>query len=187
MTVFLIGVLALLMVACAQETPSDANVQVVVSNENVNVAVQTSSTDVSTDLKSVFSSGNEFTCTVNINGTNEKIYAKKDYMRADVISEGKEAHSLVAGTDVYIWTAESCYKMSASAPQGSSAQSAPQSREQIETQAVNVRCTPGVPSDVFTPPSNCQDLNAMLQQAQQMGQQIAQENQPSPESNVQDS
>ncbi len=183
----MIGVLALLIVACAQETPIEPNVQVAVSNENANVAVQTSSTDASTDLKSVFSSGNEFTCTVNVNGTNEKIYAKMDYMRADVISEGKEAHTLVAGKEVYIWTAENCYKMSASAPQGSSVQSAPQSREQIETQAVNVHCTPGVPNNVFTPPSNCQDLNAMLQQAQQLAQQIPQANPPSPESNVQDS
>ncbi len=182
----LVSIIAVLVLVAActsaparSETPETVAVQTSVNTQQVTAQTPTSSVDVKTDLKSIFASNGEYKCTVSITGQQggeSVVYYKNGRVRTDVKTAQGEAHAIYGGDDLWTWSStqagEQCFKINTKqAAAGSPTMQSVnvQSKDDLAQNAANVKCEPtSIPESVFTPPTNCKDMNELLKGLQGM-------------------
>lgn len=114
----------------------------------------------------------EFKCVYRVENVEQVSQIKDGKMRSDATVDGKQTHTIFSGETFWMWSDEGCFMMNLgdikalgeSMPAG---QRAPQTREDIARNAVDVKCERAVVLDsAFTPPSGCQDMGAIFKQMQ---------------------
>ena len=124
------------------------------------------------DLASVFGMSGSFKCEYRVDNVVQVSQVKDGKMRSDATVDVKETHTIFSGETFWMWSDQGCFMMNMadikalgeSMPQG---QQAPQTREDVARNAVDVKCErASVPDSAFTPPSGCQDMGAMFKQMQ---------------------